>query len=169
MEKSLVLTGMMGVGKSTVGNLLASKLKFKFLDIDTVIEKAEGASIGEIFENKGETYFREIEKKITLINIKDKKTVISLGGGAFIQNTIRREILKNSISFWLDLNIEDLINRNLKKINRPLLKNDSSGNLLNNIYSERKKIYNLANYKIKCESLNHKEIVSKILNIYENL
>ena len=169
MEKSLVLTGMMGVGKSTVGKLLASKLKFKFLDIDTIIEKTVGESIGKIFENKGESYFREIEKKITLTAVKENKLVVSLGGGAFIQNSIRKQILKNSVSFWLDLNIEDLINRNLKKTNRPLLKDDLSGNLLNKIYSERKKIYNLANYKIKCDGLNHKEIVSKILNIYENL
>ena len=83
MEKNLTLTGMMGVGKTTVGKRLAKKLNYNFVDIDKIIEKKEGQSISLIFKNKGEGYFRKIEKKFTINELKKKNSVISLGGGAF--------------------------------------------------------------------------------------
>ena len=82
MKKNLLLTGMMGVGKSTVGKKLAKKLKLKFIDIDGLIEKKEKKTIKQIFENKSEDYFRKIEKKITLEELKKSNSVIALGGGA---------------------------------------------------------------------------------------
>ena len=89
MKKSLVLTGMMGAGKSTIGRLLAKRLKVRFIDIDKIIEKSEKKSIKRIFDEDGEKYFREIEEKITLKIIKNKIAVIALGGGAFMNNQIR--------------------------------------------------------------------------------
>ena len=83
MNKNLVLTGMMGVGKSTIGKKLAKKLKFKFIDIDFIIEKKERKKIDEIFKTKGEKYFRKIEEKITLKFLDRERQVISLGGGSF--------------------------------------------------------------------------------------
>ena len=114
MRKNLVLTGMMGVGKSTVGKSLANKLSFKFIDIDKIIEKREGCTIDVIFKKKGEGFFRLIENKITLRELKKENVVISLGGGAFLNNAIRRAVKNSSVSFWLDVNLEFLIKR-LKK------------------------------------------------------
>ena len=90
MKKNLVLTGMMGVGKSTIGKKLAKRLKLKFVDIDQIIEKKEKNTIKEIFKNKSESYFRKIEQKITFKQLKKKNLVIALGGGAFINNSIRK-------------------------------------------------------------------------------
>ena len=93
----------MGVGKSTIGKSLADKLSFKFKDIDKIIEIKEGCTIDNIFKNKGENYFRTLEKKITLNELKNENTVISLGGGAFLNKSIRREVKNTSVSFWLDI------------------------------------------------------------------
>ena len=88
---------MMGVGQSTIAKNLAKKLKIKFSDIDKIIEKKEKNTIKEIFENKGESYFRKVEKKITLEELEKNNLVIALGGGAFINNSIRKKV-KNSSS-----------------------------------------------------------------------
>ena len=85
---------MMGVGKSYIGKNLAKRLKYKFIDVDKIIEIREGSSINLIFKNKSENYFREIEKKITLEFLKQEKVVISLGGGAFLNKIIRENIKK---------------------------------------------------------------------------
>ena len=108
MKKNLVLTGMMGVGKSTIGKKLAEKLKLKFVDVDKIIEIQEKSSIKSIFENKGEQYFRKLEKKVTLVELKKNNLVIALGGGGFINSSIRKEIKNSCISFWLDLDIKSL-------------------------------------------------------------
>ena len=168
MKKNLLLTGMMGVGKSTVGKKLAEKLKLKFIDIDQIIEKKEKRTIKEIFEDKGEGYFRKIEKKISLEELKKSNAVIALGGGAFMDSSIRKEAKNLSISFWLDLGLESLLIRlkNVKK--RPLLNQDRLEESVNKIYSQRKKIYNKSNFKIKCNLMNVDQIVDKIVKLYEN-
>ena len=159
---------MMGVGKSTIGKKLAKKLKRKFIDTDKIIEIKEKKTIKEIFENKGENYFRKIEKKITLEELKKDNLVMALGGGAFINTSIRKEIKSSCLSFWLDLKVESLLNRlkNVKK--RPLLDENRLDQSINKIYSERKKIYNESNFRIKCNSMNKDEIVEKIIKLYEN-
>ena len=168
MKKNLLLTGMMGVGKSTVGKKLAKKLELKFIDIDKIIEKKEKRTIKEIFEDKGEGYFRKIEKKISLEELKKSNSVIALGGGAFMDSSIRKEAENLSISFWLDLSLESLLIRlkNVKK--RPLLNQDHLEESVNKIYSERKKIYNKSDFKIKCNLMNADQIVSKIIKLYES-
>jgi len=159
---------MMGVGKSTIGERLAKKLERKFVDIDKIIEIKEKNTIKEIFENKGEHYFRKIEKKITLEELKKNNLIIALGGGAFINTSIRREIKNSCLSFWLDLKVESLLIRlrNVKK--RPLLDQDKLKQSINKIYSERKKIYNESNFRIKCNSMDKNKIVYKIIELYEN-
>ena len=159
---------MMGVGKSTIGKKLAKKLKRKFVDIDKIIEIKEKNTIKEIFENKGEHYFRKIEKKITLEELKKNNLIIALGGGAFINKSIRREVNSFCLSFWLDLDIASLLFRlkNVKK--RPLLDQDKLEQSINKIYSERKKIYNESNFRIKCNLMNKNEIVYKIIKLYED-
>ena len=168
MKKNLVLTGMMGVGKSTIGKKLARKLKRKFVDIDKIIEIKEKNTIKEIFENKGENYFRKIEKKITLKELKKDNLVIALGGGAFINPSIRREIKNSCLSFWLDLNISSILLRlkNVKK--RPLLDENKLEESINEIYSQRKKFYNESNFRIKCNSKNKEETIHRIIKLYES-
>ena len=159
---------MMGVGKSTIGKKLAKRLKRKFVDIDKIIEIKEKNTIKEIFENKGENYFRKIEKKITLEELKKNNLVIALGGGAFINTAIRKEVKSSCLSFWLDLKVESLLSRlkNVKK--RPLLDQDKLEQSINKIYSERKKIYNESNFRIKCNSMDKSEIIYKIIKLYES-
>ena len=167
MKKNLVLTGMMGVGKSTVGKNLAQKLSYNFVDIDRTIESREGSSINLIFKNKSESYFRKLENEISLEKLKKKNTVISLGGGAFLNKSIRREIKNTSVSFWLDVDVSELIKRLKKTKKRPLLYNKNLNVTVNKIYLERKKTYSEADYRIKCNFLDPEEIVEKILKLYE--
>ena len=167
MGKNLTLTGMMGVGKSTIGKILAKKLSYNFVDVDKLIESKEDLSINLIFKNKGENYFRKIEYKVTLNELKTNSTVISLGGGAFLNNTIRKSAKKLSTSFWLDVPVEELIRRLKKNKRRPLLLKKNLSENVKKIYFERKKIYNEADYRIKCNSLESEEIANKILNLYE--
>jgi len=168
LKKNLVLTGMMGVGKSTIGKSLASKLSYKFIDIDRLIEKKEGSTIEAIFINKSESYFRSLENRITLHELKKENTVISLGGGAFLNNSIRRAVKNYSISFWLDVNHNILIKRLKKSKKRPLLLKKNLDSTVKKIYLERKKTYSEASFKIRCENLKPELIVNKILDLYEN-
>ncbi len=168
MKKNLVLTGMMGVGKSTIGKKLAKKLKLKFIDTDQIIEVKEKSTIKEIFENNTENYFRKVEKKITLEVLKKNNLVIALGGGAFMDALIRKKIKDTSISFWLDLKEEALLIRLKNVTKRPLLDQNQLEKSINKIYSERKKIYNESDYRIKCNSMNKNEIVYKIIKLYES-
>ncbi len=167
MKKNLVLTGMMGVGKSTVGKNLAQKLSYNFVDIDRTIETREGSTINLIFKNKSESYFRKLENEISLEKLKKKNTVVSLGGGAFLNKFIRREVKNTSVSFWLDVDVSELIKRLKKNKKRPLLYNKNLNVTVNKIYLERKKTYSEADYRIKCNFLDPDEIVDKILKLYE--
>ena len=167
LSKNLTLTGMMGVGKSTIGKNLAKKLKYNFIDVDKLIEIKEGSSINLIFKNKSEDYFRKLENEISLQVLKTKNSVISLGGGAFLNKSIRTSTKKRSVSFWLDVDIDQLIKRLKRTKKRPLLNKKNISDTVKKIYLEREKIYNKADFKIKCNSLKSSEIVDKILNLYE--
>ena len=157
----------MGVGKSTVGKNLAQKLSYNFVDIDRTIESREGSTINLIFKNKSESYFRKLENEISLEKLKKKNTVISLGGGAFLNKSIRREIKNTSVSFWLDVDVSELIKRLKKTKKRPLLYNKNLNVTVNKIYLERKKTYSEADFRIKCNFLGPDKIVDKILKLYE--
>jgi len=165
-KKNLVFLGMMGSGKTSIGFLIAKKLKLDFIDIDKEIEKKLGLSISKIFEEKGEDYFRKFEEKITLKKLKFHSTVISLGGGAFANNNVRKEVLKNNISFWLNWNFEILLKRIKNSKKRPIAFN-STDNELFDLIKRRSSIYSKALYEIKCDKLSKNEIVKKVLKIYE--
>ena len=166
LKENLVFLGMMGAGKTSVGSLVAKELKLDFIDIDKEIENEIGESIKKIFEKKGEVYFRNLEEKITLNLLKDKKKILSLGGGAFLNSNIRKEISENCLSFWLNWKSSTIIKRIYKNNRRPLAFN-SSKNDLRKLIGKRSKIYSEANYKINCESLSKSMIVKKIINLYE--
>ncbi len=167
MSKNLVLTGMMGVGKSTIGKSLAERLSFSFVDIDKLIETKESSSINLIFKKKSENYFRRLENIVSLEELKKSDSVISLGGGAFLNNAIRRAVKYSSVSFWLDVDINELTKRLNKTKRRPLLTGKNLRDNINKIYLERKKTYSEADYRIKCNFLDPETIVNKILKIYE--
>ena len=159
----------MGVGKSSVGEDLSRKLNTGFKDIDKIIETKLSLSITDIFEKKGEKFFREIEEKETLIHLKDENIVIALGGGAFMNEKIRENIKKFSVSFWLDLNNKQVFQRVSINKKRPLLSNKSTEKDVEKLYEKRKDIYSLADYRINCNFKNKNEIVKEILKIYENI
>ena len=165
-KENLIFLGMMGSGKSSIGSIIAKKLKLEFIDIDKEIENEIGISISEIFETKGENYFRKFEEKITLRKLKLNPVVISLGGGAFMNKNIKKEVLKNHLSFWLNWEIETLIERIKDSKKRPLVLNSNKNELVE-IIKKRSTIYSKALYKINCENLSKHEIVKKIIKIYE--
>ena len=165
-KENLVFLGMMGSGKSSVGSLVAKKLKLDFIDVDKEIEKELGISIAKIFEEKGEEYFRKIEEKITLKSLKINSTVISLGGGGFINKIIRKEVLKNHISFWLNWNNQILLNRIKNSKKRPIAFNSTENELID-LIKKRSNIYSKALYEIKCDRMSKNEIVKKVLKNYE--
>ena len=165
-KENLVFLGMMGSGKSSIGSLVAKKLQLNFIDIDNEIETELGVSIKKIFETKGEYYFRKFEEKITLKKLKSNSEVISLGGGAFTNKNIRKEVLKNHLSFWLNWSDEILVNRIKNSKKRPLVSNATENEIID-LIKKRSNIYSKALYKIECDNLTKKEIVKKILDIYE--
>ena len=167
VKKNLVLLGMMGVGKTTVGKIVAKKQGMEFIDTDQNIEKKCSMSISKIFKEKGEEFFRIEEQKEVLKSIKKSNCVIALGGGAFINETIRNAILKNTISMWLDIDLKILRKRIQWSKKRPLLNEENYQKKINELYSERKNIYKLANYKIDCDNLDKKNIAKKIIIFYE--
>ena len=158
---------MMGVGKSTLGKIVAKELDLKFIDTDSNIEKKLSMKISEIFKKKGENFFRIIEEKEVLESLRKNKSVIAIGGGAFINKNIRNEILRNSLSFWLDLNLKNIIKRIRWNKKRPLLNVNNIEEKVKKIHIERKNIYKLAKYKINCNNLSKERIIKKIIFIYE--
>ena len=165
-KENLVFLGMMGSGKSSIGSLVAKKLKFNFIDVDKEIEKELGIPILKIFETKGEDYFRKFEEKITLKILRINSAVVSLGGGAFVNKMIRKEVLKNHISFWLNWNNEILLNRIKNSKKRPLAFNSTENELID-LIKKRSNIYSKALYEIKCDRMSKIEIVNKVLKNYE--
>ena len=159
---------MMGSGKSTIGRLLAQKLNLRFFDIDFLIENKTNMKIAEIFKKKGEDEFRNLEKEITLKFLNKTNCVISLGGGAFINEIIKKKVKEKGITIWLNWNSQTLINRIRKNKKRPIVLN-LNDNKLKDLINSRSKIYSNANYKINCENMNKIEIVKKITQIYERI
>ena len=149
-----------------MGLLISKRLNLNFFDTDQNIEKETGMKISRIFETKGEKFFRNCEEKITLKILKKSNAVISLGGGAFINKKIQKEILTNHMSIWLRWDSETLIKRINKSYKRPIAIN-SSKEELNDLIKKRSNIYSKARYKINCENLTKTQIMNKVLKIYE--
>ena len=174
MKKKIVLIGMMGSGKTTVGRILSKSLKLNFIDTDILIEKNCGIKIRKIFDKYGEEYFRRTEEKIILDILLNKKTpgVIALGGGAFLNKKLQKIILKETVSIWLDASI-DLICKRCKKSNqRPLLnKKNNNKNLrkiIKDLLKKRKPVYSKAKFIVKTNEKPFK-VCNKILICIKNL
>ena len=166
LKKNLVFLGMMGSGKSSVGFLVSKKLNVKFIDIDNIIENETGMKISNIFQKKGENYFRNLEEKTTLKFLKTTNAVISLGGGGFINQKIRNEVLTNHFSFWLNWDFKILLKKIKNSKKRPIAFNSTNEEIIS-LMKKRSQIYSEAEFKINCNKLTKNEIVKKVINIYE--
>ena len=168
IKKNLVLLGMMGVGKTRIGKYVARRLKINFFDIDNLIEKKIEMKITEIFKAKGEIYFRKEEELVTMKFLNKRGSIISLGGGGFINDKIRKKVLSQCISMWLNVDLKTIYKRLKNSKIRPLANNDNQNNL-SKIFFERKKIYSLADHEINCDNLNINQISNKIIKLYEGI
>ena len=166
-KKNLILLGMMGVGKTTIGRLLAKKLNLDFYDIDQIIEKENNMKISDIFKKKGEIFFRKQEESITINCLKKNYSVISLGGGAFVNENIRDNVLLKARSFWLTTSIGILKSRIKSNKRRPVINQIGLKNI-EDLFKKRKEFYSLADHKIECEKLTLNQISDKIIKLYEN-
>ena len=162
---NITLCGMMGSGKSTVGKILAKKLKYKFKDIDKIIEAKANKSINRIFEEEGEKYFRDLEEKTTIEILQNEKTVISLGGGAIVNDNIKKSIKKNSYNIYLNVNIDILKKRLENSKSRPLIKTKNLHLTLTNLIKNRENLYKKADLII----INEKNISATIEIILKNI
>lgn len=146
LDRPVVLVGMMGVGKSSVGKRLAAVLDCPFVDADEAIERAAQMSIPEIFANYGEPYFRDGERRVIsrLLEEHGGRKVIATGGGAFCNEETRRLILDRGIAVWLDSDIDTLVERTARKDNRPLLKDGDPRETLTRLREERRPAYSQA-------------------------
>ena len=143
-EKPLVLIGLMGVGKTTVGRRLAKKLNLPFADADEEIEKAAGLRVSEIFDRFGEDYFRDGERRVIARLIEGGRQVIATGGGAFMNEETRDLILSKATAIWLNADIDILVNRVGRRDTRPLLKNGDPETVLRDLAAKRNPVYALA-------------------------
>ena len=168
IKKNLVLLGMMGVGKTGIGKYVARRLKIDFFDIDKLIEEKNEMKITEIFKTKGEIYFRKEEESVTIKYLNKKGSIISLGGGGFINDKIRKKVLSECISVWLNVNLKTIYTRLKNSKKRPLIYNNNQNNI-GKIFMERKKIYSLADHEINCDNLSLNQISNRIIKLYEEI
>lgn len=161
--KPIVLVGLMGVGKSTVGRRLAARLHLPFVDADTEIEEAAGMTVSEIFEKFGEAYFRDGERRVIARLVDGKPKVIATGGGAFINDETRALILDQSIAIWLDAPTRILAERVGRRDTRPLLRNRNPREVLDELAAVRNPIYAQAPIRIASDRAPHESAVNAIL------
>ena len=170
-KKNICITGLMGSGKSMIGKELSNYLNLKFFDTDKEIELKTKKSINKIFEEEGESYFRDIEEKICVELLNHNNCVISLGGGSISNEKIRKVISKNSISIYLQVNLKNLYNRLKSSKKRPLLNNNlNKMETLEKLYNDRKVFYEKSDFIVNNNSdrLQVLEIIKTQLNLYAN-
>ena len=163
--KTIVLIGMMGSGKTTIGKLLGEKLTLRSIDIDVIIEQNEKRTVSEIFQNEGEKYFRNIERETIKKNFTNKDLIISLGGGAFEDQLTQELLLKNSTVIYLKTSPNIILERIKNNPNRPLLRNQMTVEKIQSIILQRQKNYELANITILTDNKNTDKIVEEILGV----
>src|ERR1700722_13810216 len=161
--RSVVLVGMMGAGKTSVGKRLAAKLGLPFVDADAEIEAGAQLSISEIFERFGEAYFREGERKVIARLLNGGPLVLATGGGAFMNAATRDNIARQGLSIWLKPSFDILLARVRKKSNRPLLRTADPEETLRRLLQERSPTYALADLTIESVDAAHDYVVDAIL------
>ncbi|ONF95780.1 shikimate kinase [Sphingomonas jeddahensis] len=162
-REPIVLVGLMGVGKSTVGKRLASRLGLPFVDADNEIEDAAGMSIAEIFARYGEPYFRDGERRVIQRLIDGRPKVIATGGGAFINDATRALILSDALAIWLDADIDVLVDRVRRRDTRPLLRGKDPATVLRELAAIRNPLYAEAHLRVASNNAPHEATVRAIL------
>ncbi len=168
-QRNLVLVGMMGAGKSSIGKRLAEKLHLRFVDADAEIEAAAGQTIPEIFAEHGEPYFREGEKRVIGRLLEERGLVIATGGGAFMNADTRAHIARRGVSIWLKADVDVLMHRVRKRSNRPLLKTADPEATMRALMEQRHPVYALADVTVQSREVMHDVIVSEIVAALERL
>lgn len=163
LDRSVVLVGLMGAGKSAIGRRLAARLGLKFVDADAEIEKAAGCTIADFFELHGEAAFREGERRVVARLLKEPPHVLATGGGAFMDLETRRYIRERGISVWLRADIELLLARVSRRDDRPLLKTGDKRDVLARLIEERYPVYAEADIVVDSEDVPHERMVEKIV------
>ncbi|PCJ69961.1 MAG: shikimate kinase [Rhodobiaceae bacterium] len=162
-DKSLVLIGLMGAGKTTIGRRLASRLDVHFVDADLEIEKAAGCTIADIFKKFGEAHFRDGERRVIARLMSDGPQVLATGGGAFMNAQTRAAIHEKGVSIWLKADIDVLMKRVSRRSHRPLLQNDDPQAVMQRLMDERYPIYAEANLTIDSKEGPHDAVVDEII------
>lgn len=161
--KSLVLVGLMGAGKSSVGKRLASRLSLPFFDADTEIEKAAGASIPDIFAEHGESAFRDGERRVIARLLEQSPVVLATGGGAFMNEETRDRIRERGFSIWLKAELDVLVKRCSRRGNRPLLQAGDPRSVLARLMAERYPVYAEADLTVLTGDGPHEGVVERII------
>ena len=168
IDKPVVLIGLMGAGKSTVGRRLAGLMGRDFIDADDAIEDAAQRSISEIFAEFGEAYFRDGERRVIARLMEESNGVIATGGGAFVDPETRALILEKGIAVWIDCDIETLVERTSRRNHRPLLKTGDPREILTRLLNERGPLYAEAQVRVKSDEGPHADTAHAILRAIED-
>lgn len=163
LKRSLVLVGLMGAGKSSIGRRLATRLGAEFIDADMEIEKAAGCSIEDIFKLHGETEFRDGERRVISRLLKQSPHVLATGGGAYMNDDSRATIRELGFSIWLRADINVLLRRVLRRNDRPLLKDGDPREVLESLITERHPVYAQADLIVDTTDAPHLTVVNEIL------
>ena len=161
--RSVVLVGMMGAGKSTIGRRLASRLRLPFLDADTEIEAAAGMSIPDIFESHGEPHFRDGEARVIARLLDNGPVILATGGGAFLREETRNRIGRHAVSIWLKAEAETIMRRVKRRADRPLLKTADPAGTVERLIGEREPFYQHADLMIWSRDVPHEKIVDECI------
>ena len=162
-DRPVVLVGLMGAGKSTVGRRLAHLMGSDFIDADDAIEEAAQRSIPEIFEEFGEAYFRDGERRVIARLMEESRGVIATGGGAFVDPETRALILERGLAVWIDCDIDTLVERTARRDHRPLLKTGDPREILSRLHTERKPAYSQAHIRVQSDDGPHEDTAQAIL------
>ena len=167
LDRPIVLVGLMGVGKSTVGRRLAKRLGLPFVDSDTAIEDASGLSAAEVFERYGEADFRDGERRLVARLVDGDVRVIATGGGVFVDPRTRDLLNTRAITVWLDAPVHVLAERTSRRNTRPLLRNDDPKGTLERLAEERKPSYSAAHIHVRSGNGAHRDVVESIVTALE--
>ena len=163
LSKPLVLVGLMGAGKSTIGRRLAAALGLSFVDADQEIVEAAGCSISDIFEIYGEDIFRDVEQRVMLRLVEGEPRVIATGGGAFINPVIRKAVKDKALSVWLKAELDVLVERVSRRDTRPMLKTGDKGAIMQKLIEDRYPVYGEADITIDSNAGIHEAVVERIV------
>ncbi len=166
-QRSIVLVGLMGAGKSTVGRRLAARLGMKFRDADSEIEIAAGMSIPDIFAAYGEAHFRDGERRVIERLLHDEPMVLATGGGAYMDATTRETIRTRAVSVWLRADLDTLMRRVRKRSNRPLLQNADPEGVMRRLIAERYPVYEQADVTVESREGPHERVVEAIVGVLD--